>query len=180
MVRGNVTNFSRGVGLPFPDLDKSDKDFITKFMWNFDNRYRYDDMVDSSKGGSWEKRKGDAARYNTAKTELIYYVNRMASDPKPNLDNPMGLFNTMVFHYLLPDSVKNTIMLTYRYTDVKKNDDTYMYLPSMRRVLRAEAGQRSTPVLGSTQALDDFGCFDGPNSGFYLYPGERTEGTCRW
>ena len=164
--QGNIANFHRGVGLPFPDLDKSDKDFIVKFMWNYDNRYRFDDSVDSSKGGSWEKRRGTPARYNTARSEFIYYVNRLVDDPKPNLENPMGLYTTMVFHYLIPDSVKNTIMLTYRYTDVKKNDDTYMYLPSMRRVLRAEAGQRSTPVLGSTQALDDFAGFDGRTPDF--------------
>jgi hypothetical protein len=36
----------------------------------------------------------------------------------------------------------------------------------MRRVIRAEAGQRSTPVLGSTQALDDFMAFDGRTPDF--------------
>jgi hypothetical protein len=62
---------------------------------------------------------------------------------------------------LKPPSIKNTITLSYRYVDANKPDDTYLYLPSMRRVIRAEAGQRSTPVLGSTQALDDFTVFDG-------------------
>jgi hypothetical protein len=164
--QGNIANFNRGVGLPFPDLDKSDKDFATKLMWNYDNRYKYDDDVDSGKGGSWEKRKGQPVRFNTSKGDNTMYVNRLAADPKPNLPNGLGLYSSMVFHYLLPDSIKNTIMLSYRYADVKKGDETYMYLPSMRRVLRAEAGQRSTPLLGSTQALDDFFVFDGRTPDF--------------
>ena len=36
-----------------------------------------------------------------------------------------------------------------------------MYLPSMRRVLRVEAGQRSTPIQGSVAAVDDFSGFFG-------------------
>ena len=164
--QGNIPNFRRGLALPFPDLQRSDKDFATKLMWNYDNRYRWDDMTESGKGGSWEKRKGQPARYNTATFLQVYYANRMVLDPKPNLENGIDLFFSLLMHYVLPDSIKNTIMLTYRYTDVKKNDDTYMYLPSMRRVLRAEAGQRSTPILGSTQALDDFGGFDGRTPDF--------------
>ena len=164
--QGNIANFQRGVALPFPDLDRSDKDFVTKFMWNYDNRYRSDEQRDGGGGGSWEKRKGEPARFNTATSQIVSFTNRLAVDPKPNLENNLSLFSSMVFHYLLPDSIKNTILLTYRYTDVKKNDDTYMYLPSMRRVLRAEAGQRSTPLLGSTQSLDDFGCYDGRTPDF--------------
>ena len=164
--QGNIPNFHRGVALPFPDLDKSDKDFAAKLMWNYDNRYQMDDEIDNGKGGSWEKRKGQPVRWNQAIGIQIFFVNRLAYDPKPNLENPSNLYKAFVFHYVLPDSIKNTIMLTYRYTDVKKADDTYMYLPSMRRVLRAEAGQRSTPVVGSTQALDDFGIFDGRTPDF--------------
>ena len=53
------------------------------------------------------------------------------------------------------------MLLFYRYLDPKMPDDTYMYLPSMRRVLRGEAGQRSTPIMGSSQSPDDFEGFDG-------------------
>ena len=164
--QGNIPGFTRTVGLPFPDLDKSDKDFATKVMWNFDNRYKSDEQKDNGRGGSWEKRKGEAARVSVAESIVGFFTNRIAGDPKPNLHNPIGLYTSMVFHYILPNSVKNTITLAYRYADVKKTDDTYLYLPALRRVLRAESGQRSTPMLGSTQALDDFNCFDGRTPDF--------------
>ena len=164
--QGDIANFKRGVGLPFPDLDKNDKDFINKLMWNYDNRYKTDDNEDDGIAGSWEKRRGEPVRYNNGRTQQIFYANRLGADPKPNLPNPIGLFTSLVLQYYRPESVRNTIMLSYRYTDLKKPDDTYLYLPSMRRVLRAEAGQRSTPILGGLQALDDFDGFDGRTSDF--------------
>ncbi len=159
--KGVITpTFSRE-GLPFPDLQKSDKDFITKLMWNYDARYWCDEALDKGGGGSYEKRRGETVRYNTATSFWLFFKNRMVVSPKPDLANPIGLYKVLLFHYLAPESIKNTITLAYRYVDQNKPDDTYLYLPSMRRVLRAEAGQRSTPVLGSTQALDDFVAFDG-------------------
>ena len=159
---GHVTGGWARDGMPFPDLQKNDKDFAAKLMWNFKARYIWDDEHDLAGGGSFEKRKGEPVRWNTAESFWPYFRNRMFTNPKPNMENPVGLYNALVFHYKLPDSVKNTITLAYQYTDMKKPDETYLYLPSMRRVLRAEAGQRSTPMLGSTNALDDFmGGFDG-------------------
>ena len=165
--QGNITGGWTYDGLPFPDLKPGDKDFATKYMWNYAGRYLWDDEHDKGGGGSFEKRKGEPLRWNTAESYWIYYKNRQMCSAKPNLENPSGLFYSLVFHYILPDSVKNTITLAYRYADMKKTDETYLYLPSMRRVLRAEAGQRSTPMLGSTNALDDFmGGFDGRTNDF--------------
>ena len=165
--QGNITGGWAYDGLPFPDLKEGDKDFAAKLMWNYQGKYMWDDQEDSSKGGSFEKRKGEDMRWNTAVSFWPFFKNRMACANKPNMDNPAGLYKALVFHFVLPDSIKNTITLGYRYADLKKPDDTYLYLPSMRRVLRAEAGQRSTPMLGSTQALDDFnGGFDGNTNQF--------------
>jgi hypothetical protein len=158
---GNITPAYNREGLPFPDLQPTDKDFVTKLMWNYDSKYWCDVALDKGGGGSYEKRRGEAVRYNTATSFWLFFTDRMVLDPKPDLPNPIGLYKVLLFHYLKPESIKNTITLAYRYVDQNKPDDTYLYLPSMRRVIRAEAGQRSTPVLGSTQALDDFVAFDG-------------------
>ena len=166
--QGNITGGWAYDGLPFPDLKPGDKDFATKFMWNYQGRYMWDDLLGSNKGGSIEKRKGEKIRWNTAVNTWPFFKNRMACQNKPNMENPIGLYKANVFHYVLPDSVKNTISLSYRFADLNKPDETYLYLPSMRRVLRAEAGQRSTPMLGSTNALDDF------NAGFDGHTGEFT------
>ena len=157
--QGRITGGWAYDGMPFPDLQKNDKDFINKFMWNYLARYWWDDDLDI--GNSYEKRKGEDLRWNSAQQTFVFFKNRLVAGQKPLLNNPAGLFKAHVFQYVRPDSVKNTMTLSYRYADLKKGDETYLYLPSMRRVLRAEAGQRSTPITGSTQALDDFNCFDG-------------------
>ena len=158
---GELTPAFNRDGLPFPDLKTGDKDFATKLMWNYDNRWNGDEILDKGAGGSYEKRKGEPVRVNMATSFWLYFKNRLVVNPKPDLPNPLGLYKSLLFHYLKPESMKNTITLAYRHVDQKKPDDTFLYLPSMRRVLRAEAGQRSTPMMGSTNALDDFMCFDG-------------------
>jgi hypothetical protein len=171
--QGNVTGGYQREGLPFPDLQRNDKDFATKLMWNFDCRY-YADEMDQNLSQSFEKRKGEAVRENIARIIFVWYKGRLVATPKPDLPNPIGLYKTQLVHWAAPDSMKNTMNLSYRYVDVKKPDETYLFLPSMRRTLRAEAGQRSTPLLGSTAALDDLGGFDGRVPEFtYTIVGEQ-------
>lgn len=157
---GNLTGGYNREGLPFPDLKTGDKDFATKFMWNYDCRWAYDETIDHA-GGTFEKRKGEPVRWSTAELKILYFKNRMEVSPKPDLPNPLGIYKATMIHWRKPDSMKNTINLSYRYVDPTKPDDTYLYLPSLRRVLRAESGQRSTPLLGNLAAMDDIAGFDG-------------------
>ncbi len=162
--QGNLTGGWAYDGFPFPDLDRNDKNFAIKYMWNFQARYIWDDHHDN--GISYERRRGEDLRYKMLEQIWIYFKNRIICNPNPVMPTPNGLFRAQLLHFKTPDSIKNTMNLSYRYADPKKPDDTYIYLPSMRRVLRAEAGQRSTPLLGSTQALDDFNGFDGNTNEF--------------
>jgi hypothetical protein len=171
--QGNVTGGWDRNGDPFPDVDKSDKDFAAKLMWNYDNRYQCDDQIQIG-GYSLEKRKGEPVRINQADFMFLFFTNRAQIAPKPKLDSPDGLMKAMLMRNLVPDAIKNIMTLSYRYIDPKKPDDTYVYLPSLRRVLRGEAGQRSTPIVGSTQALDDFNIHDGRIPDFtYTIVGEQ-------
>lgn len=158
---GEITPPFNQEGLPFPDLKKGDKDFATKLMWNYYSKYYGDDYLATGKSGSYEKRRGEPVRFSVATNFYLFFTSRMVEKPKPDLPNPLGLYKAFFFRYLYPESVRNTITLTYRYIDENKPDTTFVYLPSMRRVIRAEASQRSTPVMGSVDALDDFNIFDG-------------------
>lgn len=153
-------------GLPFPDLKPGDPDFATKLMWNFEVRYQYDESFATAKGASFKVRKGEKLQWTTSHGIDVRFKNRMVLSPKPMMDNPEGVYYAFLYQYLSPVSLRNTMTLTYRYADPKKPDNTWLYLPSMRRVIRAEAGQRSTPVVGSISALDDFNGFDGRISDF--------------
>ncbi|MCX8021734.1 MAG: DUF1329 domain-containing protein [Syntrophorhabdaceae bacterium] len=171
--QGNVTGGWDRNGEPFPDIDKNDKDFATKLMWNYDGRYQCDDQIQTL-AYSMEKRKGEPVRINEAEFMFLFFTNRAQIAPKPKMDSPNGLLKAMLMRNTAPASIKNIMTLSYRYIDHKKPDDTYIYLPTMRRVLRGEAGQRSTPVVGSTQALDDFNIHDGRVPDFtYTIVGEQ-------
>lgn len=165
------------VGNPFPGVTKDDKDFATKFMYNYAYRYQWEDMVGT--GYDIEKRKGENVTNVMFDTSLVFFINRLADDPKPTYKTPSNYLTAQTFYWTYPNSFRNQQMLSIRYLDPKRADETYMYLPTMRRVLRMEAAQRSTPIQGTTQALDDFNIIDIKTQEFtFNFLGEKTVLAC--
>ena len=160
-------------GFPFPGITPDDKDFITKFMWNYDYKYVSDDLT--GKFMNYEKRRGSRTNTSLVTGRQVFFQSRLYDDPKPLYETRDGIRSTNFIRILQPSVQKNFITLLIRYVDQKRPDDTYLYLPSMRRVLRGEAGQRSTPINASTQAPDDFnGGFTGRIPEFtYKLVGEK-------
>jgi hypothetical protein len=152
------------VGYPFPDLDKNDPQFTQKLMWNYDYKYTMDDM----RGHfiNYEKRKGSTMTTSEVESWLISFQGRLFDDPKPLYETKQGLRTANLMRNLYPSVQRNFMTLLIRSIDQKEADTTYIYLPSMRRVLRGEAGQRSTPINSSTQAPDDFFGFSGKSPEF--------------
>lgn len=141
-------------------------------MWNYEYRWQYDDW--SLNATAWEKRKGETITYTKNIAKWASYINRLYTEPMPTYPTPNNLRKSYILTINEPPQMKNQMMLSYRYLDTKKSDDTYVYLPTLRRVVRGESGQRSTPVAGSVQALDDYYGFDGKTSEFtYQLVGER-------
>lgn len=147
------------VGYPFPDLDKNDTQFPIKLMWNYDYKYTMDDM--KGKFLNYEKRKGSSMSVSKVENWLISFQGRLYDDPKPLYKTPQKYRSANLMRNLYPAVQRNFMTLLIRYIDQKEQDTTFLYLPSMRRVLRGEAGQRSTPINSSTQAPDDFFGFSG-------------------
>jgi len=160
-------------GLPFPGVTSDDKDFATKFMYNYNYRYIWEDSVGPARDA--EKRKGEPVTSIEFDQESISFIGRLITPPKPFYKNPAGLQFAQVLAYTYPSSYRGMILLTYKYLDQKKSDEVYMYLPTMRRVLRGDASQRSTPIQGTTNAFDDFnGGFEGKVQQFtYKFVGQR-------
>lgn len=161
---GNLTGGFDSVGQPFPGVTPVDKDFALKFMWN----YAFNYVGDSEEliVYSLLQRKGEVVRATEAEMPRIWFYNRLYENQKPTYQNPQGLAKAILYRIVLPESLKNTMNLEYRYLDLKKGDDTYLYLPAMRRVMRADAGQRSVPMAGLIVTLDDVNLFDGRTAEF--------------
>jgi|GEM_PF-636743 len=159
--------------LPFPGVTPEDKDFATKLMWNYGYNYNGDDLLRNN--GAYNRRRGEPVTWVHTQMNGCAFANRFYIDPKPFYKTPEKLYNSYYILYYSPSNLKYFQLLNYEYLDYSKPNDSYLYLPQMRRVLRGEAGQRSTPLAGTIQAMDDFeGGFDGKTQDFtYKYLGQQ-------
>ena len=171
---GHITPSFDSNGIPFPNLHPGDKDFVTKLMWNYAFRYSYDDMHESGFLGTFQKRKGMDVKRVSFGVFGTYYKHRLVVGPKPDKESHNGLYSATLYCGHAPESLKGLKFLVHRHLDITKQDTMYLYLPRMKRVLRGETGQRSTPIVGSILAPDDFFGFDGQISNFiYTLLGDK-------
>ncbi len=161
---GNLIGGWNRTGFPFPDLQRDDQDFVTKLMWNFAERFDADDSV--FYGVGYMKRKGEKARRNRVMVTILRFTNRTTVPPIPILKTQNDVSKATHFLFKEPSSMKHMQNLSLRYMDLQKPDETYIYVPSLRRVLRGDSGQRSVPLQGNLAALDDLGFFDGKTEQF--------------
>ena len=159
-------------GFPFPGVTPEDKDFSTKIMWNYGYQY-FGDSSDQLTT-LLLKRKGEQVSYFKSRALDIRFTNRLYDNPKPFYETPEKIFKVYGAIYYEPSNLRNFQFRYIQYLDVTRADDGYLYLPQMRRVLRAEAGFRSTPPQGVILAWDDFYGFSGKTQNFtYKYLGEK-------
>ena len=136
-------------GCPFPDPKTGDE-----IIWNYVKRFRGDDrsmpfdlaVVD---------RNGNT-RYVAGENLMLYFNGRNVCGPKPLLEpNPRGFEFMQTFGYIEPYDLRGTTPLFYRYTDPKKMDDMWMYIPALRRVRRMSAAQRCDRIPGGANLTWD-------------------------
>jgi hypothetical protein len=60
-----------------------------------------------------------------------------------------------------PFDISGTAFLILRYDDPRKADDSWAYIPSLRRVRRISVEVKSDSLLGTDHTLEDFACFSG-------------------
>jgi predicted RND superfamily exporter protein len=61
----------------------------------------------------------------------------------------------IVIYYKSPSNIRGTSFLTYDYDDINRDDDQWLYLPSMRKVKRISASDRGDYFLGTDFTYDD-------------------------
>jgi hypothetical protein len=155
-------------GRPFPQIDTSDPDAVKKIMWNY---YYNFNVIDDVVYRNFEPRTGTIADDGHLQVERAYVVDgyrklnyngRLYVDPKPELPNPEGVrFKEAVHPILQPYDLKGVGFLAYRYHDPGKQDDSWLYLPQLRRVRRMSTAQRSDALFGQDTDADAFGGYNG-------------------
>ena len=159
-------------GRPFPEkIDcKGDPDAGTKIIWNFD--YQWDgDGTNSRYFYSYWDRGEELPLYYAGTAKTIALSHRVE---KSYLDEGNGdIFrgekrkNTFGIEVDAPFDARGIMLLTYRYkesdrpTANTKNDDTWVYVPTLRRVRRISTAQRTDAVAGTDFTFDDLRSFAG-------------------
>src|SRR5215510_1516959 len=143
-------------GLPFPNPDPKDPQFAHKVMWNYDYHFLTTDDVDLR---NFDADTGAIADHGPLTVERhflldhfrrLFWNGRLYVDPKPEKPNANGYRAQQgLYPILKPFDLKGVGALGNRYIDAGKQDDSWLYLPSLRRVRRRplRAGHRRRQLL---------------------------------
>jgi hypothetical protein len=160
-------------GKPFIEIDKSDPDVAAKIMYNFQNTHYFSDdlslnLVDADTGSLYIDSKG--SRHYTVERHFVVdwlrvlqFQGRLHHDPKPVLEpNADETFRKSGLYPLIePFDLKGVGGISFRYIDLVRQDDTWLYLPFLRRVRRLSSAQRSDALFGQDIDVDSYGGYAG-------------------
>lgn len=163
-----VRLFNYAAGQPFPHIDPNDPDAAMKIMWNYYYGFGITDdldarLFDADTGSIGRNRGMDVERhYIIDHLRRLHYNGRLYVDPKPELPNPEGYRAKQSLHPLLePYDLKGVGGTFYRYLDPDRQDDSWIYLPQLRRVRRLSTAQRSDALFGQDTDVDSYFGYDG-------------------
>jgi Protein of unknown function (DUF1329) len=171
--------FGYTAGLPYPKIDSIDPQAGLKLVWNFYWRWLGDDYKN---GGSTKEgriirdaiERDGSERRGTVVAHSIFTRNRVTIDPKPVFPGYDYIDWMQLRADEYPRDTSGTTTLEIRYADPKREDDFYIYVPSIRRVRRVPPVQRCATISPSEFNFDDINSFNGKVTDFdYQFLGER-------
>jgi len=145
-------NWLRGYsyGIPFPVIDEKDPKAAVKAIWNYTKRYQDNDRVIPMDGIT--KDANGHTRHNVMLNMRLQMSGRTRDDNATlngiYIDNPKNLEFVYSCPYVAPYNLRGTICLYYRYNDSERDDDMWVYIPSIRRVRRMSTAQHQDRCPG--------------------------------
>ena len=169
-------------GLPFPFIDPNDPQVARKIMWNYDHRPFLTDDLDARNFDADTGQLDDAEpmaverHYLIDHLRVLFFTGRLYVDPTPLLPSEPGVRLKFSLHPLLePFDLKGAGFSSVRYLDPDRQDDTWLYLPQLRRVRRLSSAARSDALLGQDTDVDSYGGYAGQVAWFdWKFLGEKT------
>jgi hypothetical protein len=156
-------------GQPFPNLDPKDPQFALKIMWNYE--YGFANGLDDTDLRNFDADTGTIPTAGPMTVERhflldhlrrLFWTARLYVDPKPEKPNPNGYrVQQGLYPILEPFDLKGVGALGNRYVDSTKQDDSWLYLPSLRRVRRLSTAQRSDALFGQDTDVDSYNGYAG-------------------
>jgi hypothetical protein len=155
-------------GLPFPNIDPKDPQVAYKIMWNYSYNFLTTDDVDLR---NFDADTGSIPENGPMTVERhflldhfrrLFWTGRLYVEPKPEKPNPNGYRAQQGLYPILePFDLKGVGALGNRYVESSKQDDSWLYLPSLRRVRRLSTAQRSDALFGQDTDVDSYYGYSG-------------------
>lgn len=167
---GSLENFTAGQPFPMADIDcAGDPDAGSKIMWDFHYRWSPISGVSSFYYSYWDRGEELPLYYEGSGGGV-----QLSRRSEPELLAQGGdLFRgenrktASGAEVTAPFDARGIMLLTYRYKESDlppakaRNDDTWVYVPTLRRVRRISTAQRTDAISGTDFTLDDLFSFNG-------------------
>jgi hypothetical protein len=159
-------------GVPFP-VDKRIYGEVAKFdpndpqqglklihnqdqRWQGDQFWMWNDIYITDSGGGQRRLSNTYSRYR-----LEGRVMQPPTPKVPDAENPEGLRFIELAQVTFPFELAGLFSLQHSFMDRHKEDNFWIYIPSLRRVRRMSAAQRMDTFAGTDLAYEDFMGFNG-------------------
>ncbi len=167
----SLENYTAGQPFPMEEIDcKGDPQAGVKIMWNFDYAWEGDGTFAHFFYSYWDRGE-QLPLYYEGTSRAIQLAHRVEADLLAEQEGDLfrnerrkGAFGIEV---TAPFDARGIAVMTYRYKSSDeprseaKFDDTWVYVPTLRRVRRISAAQRTDAVSGTDFTLDDLRSFAG-------------------
>lgn len=181
---GAIENYVAGE--PFDETKLSTDDPMAghKAAWNFNFRWQHEGLKNTDVGWIWVRRGGSHDEHPATNHEFgeafggggsfqralwgpyqrVYFSFRAdLADQDYRVEGSWaeGTEFRELTEFDEPFDIRGTAFLILRYSDPHKADDSWAYVPSLRRVRRISVEVKSDSLLGTDHTLEDFYCFSG-------------------
>jgi hypothetical protein len=155
-------------GLPFPKIDVTDRDVAAKLMFNFNSAIAHDDSdirnfdCDTGAVATGGRPVAVEKHFLIDHIRRLYFVGRTEVEPMPELPNRDRVrFKEAMYPLIEPFDLKGVGFTMNRYLDHTRQDDTWLYVPQLRRVRRLSSAQRSDALFGQDTDQDSYEGYQG-------------------
>lgn len=149
---------------------KGDPEAGAKIAWNFDYQWDGDGSASRYYYSYWDRGE-ELPLYYEGTSKTIILSHRVEKDVLEQSHGDLFRGEKRKFAFGVeveaPFDARGIMLMTYRYkaadrpTAQTKNDDTWVYVPTLRRVRRISSAQRTDAVSGTDFTFDDLRSFAG-------------------
>jgi hypothetical protein len=167
---GSLENYQSGRPFDMDEIDcKGDPQAGSKIMWNFDYRWDGAGTTSTFYYSYWDRGEELPLYYEGEgkRVVLSHRIEPMYEKTEGDVFRGEKRKNAFGVEVVAPFDARGIMLMSYRYKSADnaraeaKNDDTWVYVPTLRRVRRISTAQRTDSIAGTDFTLDDLASFAG-------------------